>query len=384
MSNFYGFLKKEGRKTFEESGFCNVDALIFCQLSYLNYDAAFAGTEDRSRQMPLIGITPFARSGILFNNIRLPEECKKLYFYFIQSPRYKDIKLSHYVNEVDYSNEKQFSAVVFNLPDKSVFVAFRGTDNTIVGWKEDFNMTFMTPVPAQADSVSYLNRIQKNCKGVIRVGGHSKGGNLAVFASAKCNNDIKSRITDIYNFDGPGFRKEFLSDNDYIEIRDKVKKFIPQSSIIGMLMYNQENHIVVQSGKKGFSQHDLFNWKIKDGDLLVCDEVKETSFVIDKTISEWLESLDDEKRRVFFDTLYDVVRQTKASTIAELNAEKRENAIKMLKALRGVDPQTRRFVLKAFTRLFAIAPRAIRQIRKSGHDVVSDKKGENSEKSRFL
>lgn len=376
MENVFNYIQKEGKRSFLELGFGSVDALIFSQLTYLNYDAAFAEILEENRPMPLMGIAPFAKSGLLFQGIRVPKECEKLFCMFAKSRRYMDVTLSNYVNDINTSEEKQFSAMVFNLPDGTDFVAFRGTDNTIVGWKEDFNMTFMSAIPAQTESVSYLNRVAKMSDRPLRVGGHSKGGNLAVFSSVKCDSEVKKRISEIYSLDGPGFRKDFLTNIDFLEVKDRIKKFLPQSSIIGMLMYNQENYTVISSNKFGIMQHDLFTWQVENGNFMFKESVGDKSLLLDRTISDWLSSLDDEKRKIFFDTLYNLVKQTNARTLEEFNSEKKKNSRIMLHAVKEVDNQTKKFVLKAFASLFLLAPKAYKDIR-----VINLKKNIKSNKN---
>lgn len=357
MKNVFDFIKSEGRKSFKELEFGSVDAMILSQLTYLNYDEVFAGVDKGSQTIGFSASIDLEKNGRLFKNIRLPKECQRLYYMTVRSKRYKDICISDFVNDINVVAEKQFAAMVFNLPDGTDFVAFRGTDNTIIGWKEDFNMTFMNPIPAQAASAEYLNRVSEKSDNPIRVGGHSKGGNLAVYAAAKCSCLIKDRIIQIYSFDGPGFRPEFLTDSGFLEVEQRIKKFVPHSSVVGMLLYSNENYIVVKSSSIGIMQHDLFSWQIENGDFVLQDALKNKSLLLDKTITDWLCTLDDEKRRIFINTLYGFVKQTKAETVMQLNAEKRKNAVILLRAAKEIDAETRRFVLHAFGSLLALAPK---------------------------
>ena len=157
------------------------------------------------------------------------------------------MKLTNYINKVDPIQEKQFSAITIIMQDKTIYVAYRGTDNTIVGWKEDFNMSFSKLVPAQTDAVNYLESVAKKYKNRIRVGGHSKGGNLAVYAAAFCNKHVKDKIINVYNNDGPGFCDEVVNSEQYKEIIDRVHTYIPQTSIIGRLLNHEEETIILKS-----------------------------------------------------------------------------------------------------------------------------------------
>ena len=151
-----------------------------------------------------------------------------------------DIRLNHYIDLISDKWEMQFSAVTAYLADGLTHVLFRGTDETMIGWKEDFNMAFMTPVPAQVKAVDYLHYAAERIRGGFSVGGHSKGGNLAVYSAMKCSRLVRERITSIYSQDGPGFTKETLEDGDFDAIKDRIQKYVPHSSIIGMLFQTQE------------------------------------------------------------------------------------------------------------------------------------------------
>ena len=357
MSNIFDFLEKNGVYNFEEAEFNPVDAMVLSQLTYLNYDAAFLGRKFDNAPLSFSKFVPYARTGQLFKGIRAAKQCEQLFYAFIKSRRYKDVSLSCFINVVDTESEKQFCAMVFNLPDGTDFVGFRGTDNTLIGWKEDFNMTFMSAIPAQIDAVAYLNKAAMLSDKALRVGGHSKGGNLAVYSSAKCCGEIKNRIIDIYNFDGPGFRKEFLCDPDFTAMKDRVRKYLPQSSIVGMLMYSEETYTVIRSDRKGIMQHDLFSWQIEDGMFVTEDSIKVRSMLLDRTVADWLSSLEDEQRKIFIDTVFDLVRHTNARTVLVLNAQKRKNTAILLEAVRGIDSEKRRFILKVFGSLFKFAPK---------------------------
>jgi hypothetical protein len=335
--------------------------MVFSQLTYLNYDAAFLDRDFDSAPLSFSNFAPYARSGQLFKGIRAAKQCEQLFFSFLKSRRYKNVTLSCFVNEVVTEAEKQFCAMVFHLPDGTDFVAFRGTDNTLIGWKEDFNMTCMSAIPAQLEAVAYLNRAAALSDRRLRVAGHSKGGNLAVYAAAKCPDEIKKRIIDIYNFDGPGFRKEFLCDPDFTRIKDRVRKYLPQSSIIGMLMYSEESYTVIRSNRKGIMQHDLFSWQIENGMFITEDSMKVPSMLLDRTVADWLASLDDEQRRIFIDTVFELIRHTNARTVFELNSQKIKNTAMLLEAVRNIDSEKRRFILKVLSSLFRFAPKVYKE-----------------------
>ena len=219
------YLEWRGDLPFSKSAFCDVDALILCQLSYLDFDgllsadfskktsvkdlwAAFKSSPDFKKRCDLGAL-------ISQRTVRLLELCAA-------SARFGKLFMSGYVSKIDLQNEEQFSAVAFFEKPRSAnpFVAFRGTDDTIVGWKEDFNLAIEESVPAQRDALAYLEGAAKKTRGKILVGGHSKGGNLAVYSSAFVAPKVQRRLERVYNFDGPGFRREIIEDA-------RLKKILP-------------------------------------------------------------------------------------------------------------------------------------------------------------
>ena len=258
------------------------------------------------------------------------------------------MKLTAHVSHTDTEREKQFAAITVKPGDGSTFVAFRGTDDTIVGWKEDFNMAFMPTIPSQVEAAEYLDRVARKVYGKLRVGGHSKGGNLAVYASVKCSPRVRRRILTVYNYDAPGFSREFLALPEYGEICDRLKTMVPQSSLVGMLLENDGRYSVIKSTETGLMQHNAFSWEVKGTEFIMLDELTKESRDMTLVISEWLSKLDMDARKKFVDAIYNILIATKATTVTELNDDK----YSILRALKDTDKETRKMVIKTFGLLF--------------------------------
>ena len=213
--------------------------------------------------------------------------------------------------------EQQFSAVEIVLDDGTSYISFRGTDDTIIGWKEDFNLSTGV-VPAQERAVEYMQRISDKASGMLRVGGHSKGGNIAVYAATFVSQEIKDRIINVYNNDGPGFCDDVIETPEYHEMIKKVHTYIPQSSVIGRLMNHREKYTVVESVQKGIMQHDLYSWQVLGTKFITLEEVTNGSEFVDKTIKEWLENVEPEKREQVIDVVFDILNATDAQTMKEI------------------------------------------------------------------
>ena len=345
MKNIIDYVVDTSALGFTEKPFCEADSLILSQLSYLDYQDVLVRTglgksqADLARAIKLRGIRTLSK------DTSTPEKNEKLLFAVLESRRFGQIRASSFVNEIDADAQKQFSAVTFTLlPDVS-YVAFRGTDMTLVGWKEDFNMAYAFPVPAQERAVEYLDKVARTVKGQLLVGGHSKGGNLAIYSAVKCQKSVRDRIAAVYCHDGPGFKEDIYSDARYKEIARSIHTTIPTHSVIGLLLQNDDNYRVVDSSSVGLLQHDPFTWKIKNGDLQFTKRLARDSAILDRTLDQWLDGLDDEKRKRFVDTLFEVLGASEIGTLQELKANWRKAAGDTLTVMKETDADTRRFIL---------------------------------------
>ena len=341
-SDLFDYLDWRGDLSFENVPVGEVDSLIFSLISYIEFADA-VGEELAVGKKPAVLLNATrgylkSRSGVIKSiGLILPREIITLLVRASKTARFGLARPFCHVNRVCDQEQKQFSATSFMLPGGDIFVAFRGTDDTLVGWKENFNMSFMHPVPAQIDAVEYLEKIAGLTEGKIYVGGHSKGGNLAVYAAVKAKSAVKGRIEAVYNNDGPGFDKDFIESADYAEMRDRIFTLVPQTSVVGMMLEHEERYSVVKSSSAGLLQHNGLSWAVMGGSFIRLDSVDEESKLIDRTLKEWLASISIEDRERFVDELYGVLTSTNAKTLSELNSDKR----KIVKAWNSMDNEFR-------------------------------------------
>ncbi|NMB02161.1 MAG: DUF2974 domain-containing protein [Firmicutes bacterium] len=355
MANLFDYLASRGGQSLQEASLNDVDALVLARLSNLPFDRIVP--EDLQNTITL------AEASRLF--FQSEEAIEKAFFRadlrFLEKAssctRFSQMDLCGYTNQIDVQAEKQFAAMVIRISPALSFVSFRGTDLTLTGWKEDFNMSFCTPIPAQQEAVRYLNWVAQGLTGELIVGGHSKGGNLSVYASAFCEPQVQRRIKVIYNLDGPGFDASVLASDGYARISTRVKTFIPQSSIVGMLLQHEEDYYVVHSRQIGLMQHDLFSWEVDEDQLVYVDEVTGRSKFIDSTLKTWLASLSLEEREKFVDTLFAILEETNATTLKELTANWHKNAGLVLRSVRELDDEMRHNISHSLSLLF----KAVRQ-----------------------
>ena len=301
-----------------------------------------------------ITIAEMAKKLISYPNIEnmvIQKEDIQFLNELLNSKRFNSMKLFDYINKIDEKTQTQFSAITIKINENELYISFRGTDNTLIGWKEDFNMGFVFPVPAQELAVDYIEKIASRHSENMLVGGHSKGGNLAVYSSAFCSEDVQNRIEIVYNFDGPGFDEKVLQKDGYKRICNKVNTFVPQSSVVGMLLNHEERYIIVHSTQLGLLQHDLYSWSVQIDSFICLEAVDNTSRFIDYTLKAWIANLDYEQREKFVDTMYTILTKTNANTVKELEGNLFMNAITMLKSIKDLDEPTRKALTQVFMSL---------------------------------
>lgn len=355
-SNIEDYLAWRGDLSFREKPFNPVDNLAFSIFAYLPLDDLVPG--EAGGEGPTIAEVAegFAKLDSRAIKARgFSDWMKRRISFFRQAAetvRFAGVRLSGFQNRFDRETETQFAAVCFSLDDRSHYVAFRGTDTTVVGWKEDFNMSFMTTVPAQRMAVEYLQRVAKGLHGVLRIGGHSKGGNLAVYSAAFCDSRTQRRIAAVYNNDGPGFDESVIKQDGFRALQGKLYAYVPQSSIIGMLLEHSEEYIIVQSTQKGISQHDPYSWTVRGPSFVCVDTVTDTSRFIDTTIKGWVEALSPAERQKFVDALFDIIEATDITSFSELSTNWLQRGRAMAEAISNLDGESRTMLIKTLRILF--------------------------------
>lgn len=359
MSNILDYLRWRGDIPIEQSPFNDVDNLILARLSYIKFDGIVPESVDE------IGIelgeaiailrNPDAGNPFGVHYDTLSDDDKVLLALLSESRRFNRMLLTGYTNDFDPDAEKQFSSLTILPGDSTAYIAFRGTDNTIVGWKEDFNMSFTTPVPAQTESVRHLKKIASLLDLPLRIGGHSKGGNLAVFSASFCPEEVQRRIICVYNNDGPGLDTDTISKPGYQRVKDRIITFVPQSSIVGMMLEHEEDYMIVHSTQSGMAQHDPYSWEVLRSDFVTHGGLTEGSRFIDKTLKRWVAEVDPEKRKLFIDTLYEIISSTDVKTVREFSASWGKNAVTFARAYKNMDEDTRNILREVVAALIRIA-----------------------------
>ncbi len=340
MANIIDYLTWRGDVPLNAVSFNDVDNLILSEFSYLALEHALP--EGGEMTVKELSEALKDRPEAFFYIER--ENNRAMLRLMAEGERFSGAKIYLYRHETDAEREKQFAAVTFLLSDGTAFVAYRGTDNTIVGWKEDFNLSFACPVPAQVDALTYLLDAAKLFPGSLRVGGHSKGGNLAVYAATHAPDHVQDRILQVYSNDGPGMDEATFTSPGYARIVPKLRSIVPQSSVIGILLQHPEDYMVVRSNGFGIFQHNLFSWQVLRCGFEVIEALQPGSRHLDKVLNAWLERMSPEERMTLVDTMFSALAATRAATVENLGEGILRNAAAMLSAVRSMDAATRKRV----------------------------------------
>ena len=384
MANVFDYIKWRGDLSFEQSPLNEIDALIFCELSYIFFEGIVPEDLDEGYVTLAEAAEVFFERNAGLDEIRLgelvPKEIVPLFRIAAASKRFENIPLAHFVNVIDDETVEQFSAISFFPNSDSVFIAYRGTDDSITGWREDFRMAFLTPVPAQKHAEEYLYKAAEGAK-TIYIGGHSKGGNLALWAAMNASDEIAERIDKIYNFDGPGFLDDIWEGANYERIADKISTVIPTGSIVGLLLKYDKNYRVTKSSAKNYlHQHDALTWEV-EGVEFVCDEdvapdVKRANEVVGK----WIYSMEPDDRRAFVEGFFDILCSTSAKTVTDLA----ENRSAVIKAFSNIEPETKQALMAGVKFFLGEGKSAITEsirdlLKKKSDDEPSDAKQPKTE-----
>lgn len=326
MNNVLAYLEWRGDLSFSQSGFNEVDNLILSLLSYFDFKGMLPAPGEgeisveqacqvyfHDRDTPAPPDEP-ANSG---------RTLQWLLYAMAQCRRYKKMKLSCAVDIFDKDSATQFYALCIHINRNRAYLSFRGTGDDLVGWKEDFLLACIPEIPSQREALNYLERVAALYpEKTFMLGGHSKGGNLAVYAAASASEEIQNRIVSVWSNDGPGFQNEMLISDGYQRIAFAVHHIVPKSSVVGMLLAHDEHYKIVDSSQVGLLQHDGFSWVVSGNHFIELEELTIQSVKADRAISKWLQGLSLEERRQFVDCLFDVLYASGVTTLSEVRRDK--------------------------------------------------------------
>lgn len=353
MGNLLEYLDWRGDLTLDRISFGEIDGLILSCLSYVDLDNIVPGPGD--------GEIDLASAATMYQMWQGDPNVKRkktfiswapdLLLKMARTPRFAGTKLRSYVNKVDEVSELQFSAIEAVTADGIPFISFRGTDDTLIGWKEDFNMSYCD-VPADREAVAYLNRVQKEGFGPIRLGGHSKGGHLAVYAGAFCQPEVRSRIRAIYDLDGPGVRESIYGLPELGETAHLVHRYIPEESVIGMLLEHHAEPVILKSDEYGIMQHNPLSWQLMGNRLETSPSLGRAGTMFDAAFRQWIHGVDEGDRHIFINDIFDMLEASGAENLSDLPAKLTRAPREVLARMDRFEPKTREIYRQLWKSLF--------------------------------
>ncbi|MBQ9467405.1 MAG: DUF2974 domain-containing protein [Clostridia bacterium] len=355
MSNILDYIDWRGDLTFDASPFCPVDNLVFSKLIYTDLEGAVpdgfstsVSLADAFERYTALGRGARGGAGDPF----------PLFERAAKSARFRDVRVCGYEKTFDGQRTVQFAAASF-LFEGGIYLAFEGTDDSFVGWREDAELAFMDVTEGQREAADYARRASDSLDGAFYLGGHSKGGNLAVYAAAF--GLAPERVRTVFSNDGPGLNAVLAGSVEYAAVRRKIEKYIPESSIVGILLPDGSDRTVVKSDGRGLGQHNVYTWQVRGPFFETADERSPSSVFTDEAVQKWMISMPPEKRKIALDALFDALESSGCTTFGELGENKREGYNAVLRAVMSTDPDARRQILEG-----------LKNAAKSGGEVIWD------------
>ena len=350
MANMIDYVRWRGDIPFHQVPLGEVDALVLSYLSYMPFGSLVSADYGEKTATIAQVAAYFYENGLSSSCMIDSEESDCLLMDALRtSVRFGSVQIAGFADRYDEKTQEQFSAVTFMPETGPAFIAFRGTDSTVVGWKEDFNMSFSREVPAQRTALAYAAQAIRVLDRPVILGGHSKGGNLAAYAGVFAPEDVQADIQCIYNFDGPGFNEQVFALPEFKRLNMRIHTFVPQSSMIGILLWHAEPFTVVRSDAGGLLQHNPYSWQVMGGRMLTLPERTNESRFAEETIKHWLSELQPEARSTIIDGIYSVLSASDGRNISDLFEAKNVRAI--LRAVGTMDEETKDVIVDAFRRL---------------------------------
>ena len=358
MGNLITYVQQYEAQTFQEKLVTDIDILVLTEIAYLPFDEIVSSSFEEKTAISLNQLgkefETIKEKEHKNNPFMITKERIQLLDVVSKSLRFKDVKVFGFMNDIDDELTKQFAAVCYQWEEESRWIIFRGTDESLTGWKEDFMMTYSDLIPAQIDAIEYLRKQAELFSGSLNISGHSKGGNLSLYASAMQEEDIQHRIQQIYCWDAPGVHRSILNTEGYQRVVSKAKRYIPQDSIVGLMLESQVPYHIIESQGSGISQHSALMWNIEDDHFVELTELTRNSQLTDQTFKQWTEVVSDEDLKLFFDTFFELIFEMGVETVNDVYYNFRMYMRQFFEKAYQMDTEKREILLRVGRLLFQI------------------------------
>lgn len=353
MAGVIDYVAWRGDLSFSDNKFCEVDGSILSMLAYIDFGAICGNEELTLREVAKKRCAKLYRSKNNMGLIIPSEDINNLFYAAAKSRRFGNIRISDFKSYTSQARMCQFAAVTFHMPNGRLAIAFRGTDDSIVGWREDVGLAYLDRIPSQILAVDYLQRIaEKYPDEKIYICGHSKGGNLSVYSLVNCKEETAARVLKAFSYDGPGLDDASFNSPRYKAVKRKLEIIIPQSSFIGIMFNIGDQYTVVNCTRKGAHQHDSFYWSVCGASFEHLDSLSERGKKNEEQFKASMSRMSLNERRELAETLFEIVDRTGAKTLTELSRGGIKNIGVIVKNYHGLDKQKREIILGLFLKLF--------------------------------
>ncbi len=349
------YLIEYGDVLFAEMRFTEVDAAILCKLSYFHFDNVVPDVDSGMPSVSLSNIMLMEDHDAIFEKGKYEETSRKLVELMLKGRRFKELRLACFSSCFDKEAQTQFAAITFMTGPRRMYVVFRGTDSSLIGLKEDFNLLYTDHAKCHDYAVDYLIKVSRKYSHKMYVGGHSKGGHLAVYASMNMPDDIKARIHRIYSMDGLGLRPGLMRDGRFASIEDRLYKLLPQSSLIGMMLEDDGHYEVVRSSGFSLVQHNIYTWEVDGRKFIREKKLANNAVFIEHTFNGWVESQDDENRKRFIDGIYSLIDACQAEKLSDILGDGGKHFAVILSEIKELDEDDRKQLAEVFKAFRVVA-----------------------------
>ena len=358
--NCLDYLEERGHLPFSQAPFCIIDSLILSVCAYAPLEGVLPGLSAQEALPFRQAVNRLTtQAGWDHTGVLMADQIPRLVVRTAESPRFAQVRLGCCESILDEETGTQFAALTWFLPDGTLYLSFRGTDDSLVGWKECFRMAFTFPIPAQKLAEDYLAQVAARHPGKLRLGGHSKGGNLAVWAAVHAQPMVRRRILRVDSHDGPGFTRDLTGTPAYQALAKRIRIFVPQSSLVGALLHQDRHCQVIRSHGSGtVGQHDPFSWEVEGTQYRLLPRRSAFGRKSAGTVHAWLAAMSPQEQEEFVEVLFHLLAAGHAKTLTDITSALADNALSMAKAYKALDRTTRREI-RSYLRRMLVALGAV-------------------------
>lgn len=355
MAHLIDYLEKVENLTFDQEPLNILDKVCINEIGYLTYEKWLTASDLKKP----INLHDFAEGKELNPDysFMVTKERVELAEAMVRSRRFASLSLSNYRSVLDKEVEKQFAAMIFSLPELGYHqLVFRGTDDSVIGWKEDFQLTYSREIPAHRSAMTFLEDHLPNLSGRITVSGHSKGGNLALYSAVQSSTSLREKIAELLLLDSPGLMKSLLEKPSYQELKAKMIVIRPQDSVVGVMLYWDRPAQLVAAEGIGFAQHNALTWEVDlaANDFAYEDQPTELSQRLEETFQEWIETLPNQELKQVCDLVFDTILDSGIESLDDIGIQALPQIGQVLQEFGNLSDKQKKVLQDGFNQLLWI------------------------------